>query len=510
MRKYKRIFWISLATAASVGLYAGFSIEGRTAGEFWGSGHDHTDAYGDAYRTGDADNAHPEANDVLASDNLSTARPASAHKKFEGMDEHSHDGYVHAHSQDVAHLPRQYYASPVPDRVILNSSATPEKSLAINWRTDTTVTEGFVEWALATSGPEFVASAKRQSASVQTHQVKHGDEPVIKANYFSVELSDLTPGAKYVYRVGSDNGWSEWHQVQMPRPGKVAFIYFGDAQNDLKSMWSRVIREAYKTMPDVDFMLHAGDLINRFDHDLEWGEWFYAGSYLHATIPAMMTPGNHEYGKGVVLSPNWRPQFNLPLNGPKGLEETCYVINYSSLKVVSLDAEQIDESPYYKEKQARWLDSVLTKDPRKWTAVTIHYPFYSTKPNRDNEELRAAFKPILDKHRVDIVLQGHDHAYGRGMVNNVSSGAGVKDPKSGTMYVVSVSGPKMYDVSNDPWMARKARNTQLFQIINIEGDKLSYEAYTASGELYDAFDLLKSAKKPNKLVNRIPATPERK
>jgi hypothetical protein len=222
-----------------------------------------------------------------------------------------------------------------------------------------------------------------------------------------------------------------------------------------------------------------------------------------------MTPGNHEYGSGVVLSPNWRPQFNLPKNGPKGLEETCYAVNYSNLKVISLDAEQIDESPYYLEKQARWLDSVLTHDPRKWTAVTVHYPFFSTKSNRDNEKLRGRFKPILDKHRVDIVLQGHDHAYGRGMVSNVPSGAAAKDEQSGTMYVVSVSGPKMYDVSNDPWMKRRARNTQLFQTISIEGERLTYQAYTASGDLYDAFDLVKAGKKPNKVIDRIPKTPER-
>jgi len=67
----------------------------------------------------------------------------------------------------------------------------------------------------------------------------------------------------------------------------------------------------------------------------------------------------------------------------------------------------------------------------------------------------------------------------------------------------------MYDVSNDPWMERKARNTQLFQIITIENNKLSYEAFTAHGELYDAFDLMKSPKKQNKLINRIPAIRER-
>ncbi|HTE31095.1 MAG TPA: metallophosphoesterase, partial [Chryseolinea sp.] len=259
----------------------------------------------------------------------------------------------------------------------------------------------------------------------------------------------------------------------------------------------------------VDFMLHAGDLINRSDVDAEWGEWFYAGSFIHSTVPSMMTPGNHEYGRDGLLSPQWRKQFNLPANGPQGLSETCYAVNFSNLKVISLDAEQIDESPLFREQQARWLDSILTKDPRRWTAVTLHYPLFSTSPNRDNAMLINTFKPIFDKHKVDIVLQGHDHAYGRGLVNNALAGNNTRS-ESGTMYVVSVSGPKMYDITNADWMQRKARNTQLFQVITIENNTLAYQAYTANGELYDRFDLVKSGKKGNKLVNRVPDVPERK
>lgn len=426
--------------------------------------------------------------------------------------DHSDQYHEHTHRESSIQLPEKLlFPSREPDRVILNLTESPETSLAINWRTDTTIPEGFVEFARATAGPEFTLGTTRIGAKKQPLVTRHMEEPLVSAHYFSAVIEDLQPGQKYVYRVGTEGAWSEWYQVVMPDAEEkgISFIYFGDAQNDLKSMWSRVIREAYKTLPDVDFMLHAGDLINRHDRDVEWGEWFYAGSFIHATVPSVMTPGNHEYGKGVVLSPQWRPQFNLPLNGPKGLEETCYAVNYPNLKVVSLDAEQIDESPYYREKQRLWLDSVLTADPRKWTAITFHYPVFSTKPNRDNEQLRALFKPIFDKHKVDIVLQGHDHAYGRGMVNNVPTGYSVKDKSSGTMYVVSVSGPKMYDVSNDPWMDRKARNTQLFQIITIRGDVLSFQSFTASGELYDAFDLEKRNGEPNKLVNRIPDSPER-
>lgn len=435
-------------------------------------------------------------------------------EKVSDRDVHHHDHsdqyHEHSHSEEII-LQAAFSPWREPDRVILNLTESPETSIGVNWRTDTTILSGTVEWAEATAGTEFQNNKKSVAAEKERLKVKHLEEPAVVANYFSAKVKGLTPGSKYVYRVGSDSAWSEWYQIQMPDASKqkLSFIYFGDAQNDVKSMWSRVIREAYKTFPKIDFMLHAGDLINRHDRDLEWGEWFYAGNFIHATVPSVMTPGNHEYSRDTKLSPQWRRQFNLPLNGPKGLEETCYVVNYSNLKVISLDAEMIDESPEYLEKQRLWLDSVLTNDPKKWTAITFHYPVFSTKPNRDNMNLRNHFKPLFDKHKVDIVLQGHDHAYGRGMVNNVPTGKTLKDETAGTMYVVSVSGPKMYDVSDDPWMQRKARNTQLFQIITINGNTLSYQAFTAHGELYDAFDLKKSPKNKNEMVNRIPAVAER-
>ncbi|MBT1712638.1 metallophosphoesterase, partial [Fulvivirgaceae bacterium PWU5] len=77
----------------------------------------------------------------------------------------------------------------------------------------------------------------------------------------------------YVYRVGNVDAWSEWYQLRLPdmQHKKLSFLYFGDAQNEIKSMWARVIREAFKTAPQVDFMLHAGDLIHNYDNDAEWG-----------------------------------------------------------------------------------------------------------------------------------------------------------------------------------------------------------------------------------------------
>jgi len=361
------------------------------------------------------------------------------------------------------------FPTPTPDRIILNLTNDPTHSVAVNWRTDTTVTASVVQVTIATHGPDFLEDARSIEGNREHLTHKAENDPEVSATYHSAIIDGLNPGKQYVYRVGSEESWSEWFQIKMPDPAKkISLVYFGDAQNSVKSMWSRVIRQAYGSIPDVDFMLHAGDLINRFDRDVEWGEWFYAGSFIHAMVPSVMTPGNHEY-KNVVLSPQWKKQFNLPENGPEGLEETCYQVNYPNLKIISLDGEQIDESLKFRTAQRNWVDSILTHDPRQWIAITFHYPMFSTKPNRDNEILRKEFKPIFDKHKVDIVLQGHDHAYGRGMVNNVAEGSRVKEPTYGTMYVVSVSGPKMYDVSDDPWMDEEQVIHSFFKLLQLKG-----------------------------------------
>jgi acid phosphatase type 7 len=79
------------------------------------------------------------------------------------------------------------------------------------------------------------------------------------------------------------------------------------------------------------------------------------------------------------------------------------------------------------------------------------------------------------------------------------------------VYVVSVSGPKQYKLRDDRWMKRGAENSQLYQVISVNRDTLHYRAMTVVGELYDAFDLVKQKKKPNKLIERIPSKkPERR
>ncbi|MEM7316709.1 MAG: metallophosphoesterase family protein, partial [Planctomycetota bacterium] len=392
----------------------------------------------------------------------------------------AHDG-IHPHPPVAAVKPAaMYLPTAMPDRIVLTWTGDPRTTQAVTWRTSTEVKIGLAEIAIAEGGPNFIENATQLKAAAQVLETD-----INTAHFHTVNFSNLTPGTRYAYRVGDGTNWSEWFQFSTAteKQEPFSFVYFGDAQNDIRSRWSRVIREAYRDAPKAAFLLHAGDLVNRAESDAEWGEWCGAGGWLNAMMPSVAIPGNHEQARDESgarrLSHHWRPQFAFPENGPKGLEGSCYTLVYHNLRIIGMNSSTMHEE------QAVWLDEVLSENESQWVVCTFHHPIYSTGKSRDNAELRKLWKPIFDKYKVDLVLQGHDHTYGRtGFdvpdelyaedkvpaktasaklgsestgdrdVKNVPTGVQVVDEEHGTIYVVSVSGPKMYDNSRHKFMKR--------------------------------------------------------
>ncbi|HSB94751.1 MAG TPA: metallophosphoesterase family protein, partial [Flavitalea sp.] len=290
-----------------------------------------------------------------------------------------------------------YPPTPDPDRVVLNVTADLSNSLAINWRTCDTVKTGFAEIMPVTADPRETKNASRYPAKTESFELQQKT-----ASYHSVSISNLIPNTTYMYRVGSGEHWSEWFHVKTASASKekVSFMYFGDVQAGIKPFWSRVIRQAYAKMPDANLVLYAGDIVNRGFNDHEWGELFDAGNFIHSIIPGMMSPGNHEHADNAKgenqLTTLWRPQFNLPENGPAGLEETCYYSDVQGVRFISLNSQAIWFGGDLMEKQKTWLHTILKSNPNKWTCIVFHHPVYSVKANRDNTNMREQFQPIFD------------------------------------------------------------------------------------------------------------------
>lgn len=387
----------------------------------------------------------------------------------------------------------RYIPSAKPDRIVLNITGEPATSMAVTWRTDTTVTESVANVTVNLPTVFLADSALTVTGSWQDVP---GDG--VTGRFHSVIFRGLKPATSYAYRVGSGSEASEWFTFKTAEAGNapLTFLFFGDPQIGSKSLYARVIRQAYRATPDARLMLFTGDLVDGGSgsmlHDDEWGEWHAAAGFIVSELPVMATPGNHEHYDPVVrgkrdLNRYWRAGFTLPEQGPEGVEETAYSVDYQGVRFIIVNSDEMIRNEALAAAHTEWVEGLLRKNPCKWTVVAFHHPIYSTSARRDNKVIRENLKPLFDRYGVDLVLTGHDHTYARGMI--VPDSSDTKGNTSGTVYVVSVSGSKQYQQDAKQWWQVGLTNTQLWQAVTVDGDRLSYRAYDASGTLADQFTI---------------------
>lgn len=379
----------------------------------------------------------------------------------------------------------------LPERIILNLTEQPSSSQAVTWRTQSMGENPRAEIAAATGSPDFVTNATTVTATSES--VKLDDDRVVFSH--SVVFKGLIPATCYAYRVGEGELWSEWNQFTTAREGlqPFTFIYFGDPQNQVRSMCSRTLRTAFMTAPEASFWHFVGDLVNNGDKDQEWGELYEALGFIPRVTPMILLPGNHEYpNRRTMINPSdfkifplWRPQFTLPENGPPGLEETAYFLDFQGVRFIMLNGNELLEE------QAEWLEKILERDPQAWTIAAIHQPIYSTGRRGRDQRRQELFVPVFDRFSVDLVLQGHEHNYAR--TKPLFNGQEAHGQNRGTVYVTSVSGPKTYAVNSryDRLMNTTGTGLQLFHVIRVDQNTLTCEGFDAAGNRYDSFELKK-------------------
>ncbi len=392
---------------------------------------------------------------------------------------------------------------PLPDRIVLTPGADPAREMAVAYRTSPEQERSEAELARAVDGPTLEAGAERVHGSAPPRAINTRNGAAL---YHQIRFAGLEPDTVYAYRLKGAEGWSEWFQFKTaadaPRPFR--FLYVGDMQNGILSESSRVLRQAFRDNGGIELALHAGDLVDQrddLDHDDEWGEWNAAGGYHYAVVPQLPAAGNHEYDNVLTPRPNarrrlgayWPLQFALPENGAPSAKATTYFVDYQDVRFIVLDGTSALDLGTLND-QARWLDRTLARSKAAWNVVIFHQPIFSCARPRDSKELQDAWKPILERRKVDLVLQGHDHCYSRMTAERQEhplEAEPLSEPGAVPVYIVSVAGAKMYGINDraDRESDRAAEATQLYQIVNVASDRLSVRVYTATGRLYDGFDI---------------------
>lgn len=374
-----------------------------------------------------------------------------------------------------------YPASERPDQIVLTWSEDPRTSQTIQWRTSTKVAHGYVQYQVkpANNSAQAPKPARATATTVKLETLTLLNDPVIHRH--TAVPRGLSSGTTYTYSVGdgSEAGWTEPAEFTTAPAStqSFSFIYMGDAQNGLDK-WGTLAHTSLRSHPEAAFYLMAGDLVNRGAERDDWDSLFYNAQGVWNHRPVMATIGNHECQGGKPKL--YLKEFALPENGPKGIEpERAYSFEYGNALFVVLDGNLPPAS------QAAWLEQKLSQTHATWKFVLFHQPAYSSGGNRDNVELRAAWTPLFDKYHVDMVLQGHDHAYLR--TYPMRAGQRVPSPKEGTVYVIAVSGTKSYPQPKHDYTEIGMANVATFQVLDIQTNpnRLQYRAYDGDTKARD-------------------------
>lgn len=384
-------------------------------------------------------------------------------------------------------------AAATPDHITLTWTGDPRTTQTITWRTDTATVAGQVQYMEIAEAGAFPHNAGTVAAEISGLSTNLGD-----MNVHSVTLTGLKPGTRYLYRVGGEGGWSEPRTFitsgwQAP---DFRFLVFGDAQSINYDVWRTTLHQAYRANTDAAFFINAGDMVDVGGDYAQWNAWFDAAEGVMDTIPVMPITGNHEYYtpeiRRFLLPVLFTAQFKLPDNGPDGLKGQVYSFDYGDVHFSMLDSQANEGAglmPAMLDKQKAWLEEDLQKTDKKWKIVFLHRPPYSNKMGRDNENIRKAFVPVLDKYHVDMVFTAHDHVYAR--TYPLHSDTVVDAFSRGTIYVATGrSGTKTYNNT----MATKWNeffynplDEPNYLTVEVRDDMLTVKVYKQSGVLIDTW-----------------------
>ena len=296
--------------------------------------------------------------------------------------------------------------------------------------------------------------------------------------------------------------------------GTVTFGAAGDFGG--KDSRAGTVMEDMKRRNLAAFFL-LGDLsYDEITPESAWCDWVHG--YLGANYPMAVVAGNHEEDSrvdGQILDfASCMPDRLGSEMGPGG-----YSLNYASdlgpVTVVSISPDLVVGGVDYTyasgSPERNWLVGAIgrAKAEGDWVIVGMHKNCITI--GEKSCEIGESFLQLLIDQKVDLVLQGHEHAYQRShslsQVNRSGVGTIVDDGSdrqyakgSGTVIVIAgTAGRSMRDCSHGDseygnfavhWCGEEATDTKGYLVLQASGSSLSAEFVTTTGTPFtDSFTI---------------------
>jgi hypothetical protein len=334
-------------------------------------------------------------------------------------------------------------------QIHLSWKEAPATSLTVIFQTDDSVSGA---WA------EIKSESCAWHREIATSRKSPG-----KGYLHEVTFRGLSPNTRYAYRVGADT-WSPSASLftcTAPVDHSVPFSFgfitdTGLADRiDGNATGVRAVRDSILARAPL-FLLGAGDYAYA-NRDVRFARipdaidaWFAQYEPVLSVIPMLTQYGNHE----IMLEEwyhDWAPRFAQPAGFDEG---RCYSFDVAGVHIAAFFAP---DGPPTRE-QIRWLDQDLGAARARgvrWLIVFQHESIWGHGGSHPAfPELRRKVVPVLERHRVDLHLAGHDQNFERTYplrdIDRVMSTDRERYPKGlGVVYAKISPAGKRSEIGND-------------------------------------------------------------
>ena len=340
---------------------------------------------------------------------------------------------------------------------------------------------------VATAAAEYAGDADRRSAR---RRAQHREGKEIDADdiyLVAARFDQLEPGHLYCYQLfAGDVPLTEPAPLTTAAPrGKdsLRFVALGDSGTGGAAQLAIARRISAVTF---ELMLFLGDIAYDEGSPRQLQSKFFTvyRDFLRYA-PAYPTIGNHE--RRARLGRPYFEAFVLPE------PERYYSFDWGDVHFVAIDTTQRDA------RQLDWLEADLTKNQLPWVIVFGHHPMYTNSLRGAQQWVREAFANIITRHKVDIVLAGHEHQYERFRI-------------AGVNYIVSGGGGGQLTRFFGRSQALKQATVHHFLSFEVTARKLDMKAIDISGNEIETLHLTKQGDdvkvkvndKPDEKSNAVP------
>jgi uncharacterized protein (TIGR03437 family) len=327
----------------------------------------------------------------------------------------------------------------------------------------------------------------RRSANVARELTPADTE--LNSSYFrhAVKLDGLKPDTDYYYRVFQDGQpFTAEGPKKFRTPGErpFTFLAFGDSGSgsvEQQTLAALMLKE------NAELVLHLGDIAYPHGAFTEYrAHYFDIYRDLMERVPFHPCPGNHGYMTREAfpyLTVHELPQLDIAPEFEKG---RYYSYDWGNVHFVSLDSN----TPLLRASRGNspmltWLDQDLAATDKFWKIVYFHHPPYAGGPNEADPLsvlAREWIVPIIERHNVQLVLNGHEHSYQRTVP--IRDGQQVS-ASEGTVYITEGGGgAHLYEVRPHP-LVEAAKSAHGYLRIEVTDARLRVRAIGLSGDVID-------------------------